>query len=200
MKNILVYRCKAKTEDQYRTITVDPLKRLYHCDCEGSLFTGYNSFCSHIDATLVAGERHMVPDEDRPIADKAMKVLSGTINIPFDWSGSWRRNRVWRGLGVPRGPRESHDKTSVYGEDYYERPRVCFTGKGHKPRKDLMEEARASGWQVEDSFSKSVKLLVAEDVSANSSKLRNAASQNIPVINYTDWMEMISEEWEISPA
>jgi hypothetical protein len=56
-----------------------------------------------------------------------------------------------------------------------------------------MEEARAFGWQVEDSFSNNVKLLVAEDVTGHSSKLSKASYLNIPVVTYSDWIELLAE-------
>lgn len=190
---MLIFRCKSKTEEGFRTITVNLSNKSHHCDCDGPSFTGYTAFCSHIDATLVAGERFMVPPEERHLADTAQRALTGRIKVPEGWSGSWRRNRVWRGLAAPRGPRESDKLKNLHGSDYYERPRVCFTGKGHKPRSALMEEARAFGWQVEDSFSNKVKLLVAEDVTGHSSKLSKASYLNIPVVTYGDWIELLAE-------
>ncbi|MCP9308684.1 SWIM zinc finger family protein [Zymomonas mobilis] len=71
------------------------------CNCLGFLDSG---FCSHIDATLLAGERFMVPPEDWEIADYVMDKMEDRISTPSTWKASWKKNLVWRGLEFPERP------------------------------------------------------------------------------------------------
>ena len=183
------FRCRAKTDDAFRVITVDPGLKAASCDCDG--FDGF--FCAHIDATLLAGERFMVPDEDRNLADRAMAIVLGRIPIPFDWKASWRKNNVWRGLSAPRGPRQRADMKDAFGDDYYSRPKVCFTGTGPCSRKDLLQQARDAGWQAVEKFQSEIKLLVAEDPTRNTSKLMQARKLAIPVLSYEEWSELSAD-------
>lgn len=180
---MLQFRCKSKTDDGYRIVKVDPSRRRASCDCGG--FDG--TICSHIDATLIAGERFMIPDEDRDIADKSMKVLSGHLFAPPWWSAAWRKNNVWRGLATPRGPRQTAAMTDEYGDDYYLRPKVCFTGTGPRGRKQLLEEARRTGWQAVDDFQADIAVLVAEDPTRQTNKLKKARQDGVPIVSYDEW-------------
>jgi len=180
---MLSFRCKSKTEDEFRVIKVDPIRRTVICDCNG--FDG--TICSHIDATLLAGERFMVPEADHTTADRASKLVAGSIVVPNDWRGAWRKNNVWRGLSVPRGPRQTVDMTEEFGDDYYSRPKVCFTGTGPRARRQLLEEARLAGWQAVDDFQSGIKVLVAEDPTKNSNKLKKARQFAVPILSYEEW-------------
>lgn len=183
-KTMLSFTCRAKTQGQIRTITVFPAQCTAICDCDG--FDG--EICSHIDATLIAGERFMVPEEDRGIADQAMQVVSGYLSVPHYWRASWRRNRVWRGLSKPR--RSSEDMRKQFGDDYYSRPKMCFTGSGPRRRNDLAAEAREQGWQVVNKPQKGIQLVVAEDPSGNSQKLKLAKQNAIPILSYEEWEDI----------
>ena len=182
------YRCKAKTGNAFRTITVDTKRLIASCDCQG-FSDSARSFCSHIDATLIAGERHMIPEDDHNLANQAMSILIGQLSPPENWKSSWRANNVWRGLSLPRKPRPRQVKNmkDQFGSNYYSLPKVCFTGKGPISRKLLIQAARESGWQAVDSFQSGIKVLVAEDPTKNTAKLNKAREFSTPILSYDEW-------------
>jgi len=184
----ICFRCKSKSTDEFRTITVELKTGEAWCDCDS-----FTIICSHIDATLVAGERHMVPPEDRQIADQAMAATSGKIQIPSDWKGSWRKRSVWRGLAAPRPSRDVNALTKEFGTDYYARPKVCFTGTGPISRKDLLQVAREAGWQAVDEYQVGLKVLVAEDPTRNTNKLKQARKHAVPILSYEEWANLNSQ-------
>lgn len=185
---VIRFKCKAKTSEEFRVISVDD-RGTVSCDCES--FIGV--FCSHVDATLIAGERFMVPEQDRSLADKAMSLAVGRVAIPSDWRGAWRKNNVWRGLAPPRGPRQSTDLKDEFGGDYYSRPKVCFTGNGPVGRKELLQAARETGWQAVDDFQSGIKVLVAEDPTKNTNKLKQARKLGVPILSYDEWTRLNSD-------
>ncbi|MDP3689562.1 hypothetical protein [Bradyrhizobium sp.] len=171
------FRCTAKTDpDEFRTISVAWPNFELSCDCDG--FNGV--ICSHIDATLVAGERAMVPEEDWDLADQAMVSVQDLILVPPDWRGAWRQDLVWRGFtSVRRGPRR------IVGEDG--KPVVCFTGAMPRPRKSLIAEAEAAGWDAVDNPHSKLDVLVAADPNGKSAKLAFARKNGIPVLTFSEW-------------
>lgn len=69
----LSFYCKSPVKDaRPYQIVFDIETDGLSCSCQH--FTKAK-FCSHIDATLVAGERAMIEEEDRPIADEIMTIL-----------------------------------------------------------------------------------------------------------------------------
>jgi hypothetical protein len=148
------------------------------CDCNG--YDG--KFCSHIDATLVAGERAMVPDADHSIADQAMMAVAGKIRVPADWKGSWRKMMQWRGLSAGR-PRSS--RTGATGL-----PIVCFTEAMPKSRATLLEESRNRGWEPVNTVHSLIDVLVAADPAGNSAKLTYARQKGIPILTYNEWISL----------
>jgi hypothetical protein len=174
----IAFRCVAKTDiDELRTISVTWPGPQIFCDCDG--FNG--SFCSHIDATLVAGERAMVPTVDWPAADEAMKDVAGFISVPPDWKAAWRKNLAWRGFASRTKPR----RTGLTG-----RPLVCFTGTMPKPRKLLCEEAVAAGWETVDAPHSKIDVLVAADPTGSSNKLNFARVHGIPILAFEEWASL----------
>lgn len=173
--------------EEYRLISVSPDGARVLCDCDG--FDG--TICSHIDAALIAQERAMVHPDDRTTAEKAINAIAGRLTIPTDWKGSWRKNLRWRGLSS-RGPinRKIRDES---------KPLVCFTGKLHRERADLITEAEASGWETIDSPSPYTSVLVAADPSGTSSKLVKARKNGTPIITGEEWA-MLIEDGVVPPA
>ncbi len=186
---IIKVRCQAKTEDTHREIKVDTEKLIATCSCN---VHNIGLFCAHIDAVLIAGERFMVPVEDHSNADKAMRAIIGHITPPSDWKGSWRSSMRWRGLSKPVD-RIVIDHSIAHGEDYYDRPKICFTGTGPLKRKDLLEHARKAGWQAVDDIVIGLKVLVAEDPTLDNNKLRGARKKAIPIISYDEFMLLTAE-------
>jgi hypothetical protein len=160
--------------DEYRLVTVSLDGLTVLCDCGG--FDGV--ICSHIDAVLIAGERVMVPPEDHGTADAAFALVSQRIEPPPSWRGSWRQNLRWRGLSV-RGPRPRRVRSG--------RPVVCFTGAMDRPRKELLAEAVAAGWDTADSPTSAITVLVAAAVHGKSGKLVYARKNGIPIVALEEW-------------
>ena len=179
------FRCASKSEPGlFHTVTVTWPGPKVTCDCDG--FNG--TICSHIDATLIAGERAMVPESDRAAADEAMRAVAGRIVVPAEWRGSWRWNSAWRGI-----------PTRKYGERKFPtiglswKPIVCFTGAMPKPRKELLREAEQAGWETIDRIRPIIIVMVAADPNANSTKLLFAREHGIPILTFEEWAKITTD-------
>ena len=150
--------------------------------------------CSHIDATLIAGERAMVPVEDRDAADRAMRAVAGHIVVPEGWKASWRWNYGWRGLPTRKIGERSYRAVGLSG-----RPIVCFTGAMPRPRKELLREAEAAGWEAVDRPHPSITVLVAADPSGGSNKLQFAREHRIPILTFADWASLNADGELVEP-
>ncbi|WP_336979875.1 BRCT domain-containing protein [Altererythrobacter fulvus] len=157
------------------------------CDCTGFAL---HKFCRHLDAVLVHGERFMVPEEDRPAAEAAMKLAGGSLSAPEGWQASWRRDYAWRGLHRSRpsiNPRTSG------------KPLVCFTGRlldqngQHRQRDDWEAEAQANGWDTTDDPSPFTDVLVAADPMGSSSKIKKARASNTVIVSAGEWSEIMTD-------
>lgn len=186
---IISFRVASKSEPgSFHVVSVRWPGPVAICQCGG--FNG--SICSHIDATLIAGERFMVPEEDRARADNAMKVMAGQIAVPETWKASWRWNYEWRGLPTRKIGRERRAAVGLSGK-----PIVCFTGSMPRARKELLlQEAEAAGWETVDRPHPSITVLVAADPNGGSNKLQFARECAIPILNFEDW-NSITVEGEI---
>ena len=110
------------------------------CDCGGYALR----WCSHIEATLVHGERAMVRPEHRERVEIIRNAAAELrFAAPPEWKSAWRKLLKWRGLGSGRV-----FVPSTVGQSG--RPVVCFTGAMPRPRKELAAEAEAAGWEVID--------------------------------------------------
>jgi len=83
----------------------------------------------------------MVPQDDHAKVDKAMVALAGNIAAPLGWKAAWRNNMAWRGLSKPR---VLVDHSLEHGDDYYERPKICFTGTGRSGQASVSRSISAS--------------------------------------------------------
>lgn len=187
MKSISFQVASKSEAGFFHTVTVEWPGPTSSCECGG--FDG--TICSHIDATLVAGERFMVPKADRARTDEAMKAIAGRINIPETWKASWRRNYEWRGLPTRSIGRHKRPAVGLSGK-----PIVCFTGAMPRPRKELFQEAEATGWETVDRPHPSITVLVAADPNGRSNKLQFARECGIPILSFEDW-NSITVEGEI---
>ena len=158
-----------------------------HCDCTGF---GISNFCRHIDATLVSGERFMVHEDDRAVADQAMKAMAGKLVPPEGWQATWRRDYRWRGL---------HRKRPSINPRTSGKPLVAFTGTLRGPdgiirlKKFWKAEAKANGWDVADSPSPFTDVLVAEDPMSGSAKLRTALANFTVIVSADEWPELMRD-------
>lgn len=182
------YRVYASKEGfPCRTISVAEDGSEVSCDCDSFKNTFRYStvkFCSHIDATLLANERAMVPKEDWATIDIALKVIAGRLQPPVDWKSSWRRNFRWRGLtrAVRRAtnPRVSN------------KPMVCFTGTvPGKTRAELIAEAESVGWQTTNAPSQFTDVLVAINPLGLSAKLRVARNNSTAIVSPDEWADLM---------
>ena len=76
------------------------------------------------------------------------------------------------------------------GGDEADLPTVCFTGKMPEKRSYYEELAKTKGFQAVDSVSKELGLLVAADITANSSKLTKAAKLGVKVMALDEFLAM----------
>lgn len=180
----LSFFCKSPVKDaRPYQIVFDTETDDLSCSCQH--FTKAK-FCSHIDATLIAGERAMIEEEDQPIADEIMTILQQkkkAISVPDDWKASWRADLEWRGF--------FEDKRATWYRDGKKIPAVCFTGKDpknpQKSRASYLKEAEAKGFHVSKLFCKSLNIVVAPSPLTNTNKVKGAAAWNIPVLSYDEW-------------
>lgn len=172
----LTFRCLSRSErDIYHSITVENGQVM--CSCTGT------DWCSHIDATLIEGEREMVPFEEWDTADQAQEIIRGRVHAPAHWKAHWREDRIWRGLAVPR-------KTLMERAINEGRPTICFIGQGSLgTRQDYIEEASDLGWQVVESPSSLVTLVVADPRRRNTRRAVLAIDMDLPIISFSDWEE-----------
>lgn len=174
---LVEFRCRSQSEpDKLHTVTVS------RDGCACSCGPGFDGWCSHIDATLVCGERAMVPVDDHPLADKAM-VLAGRLKVPHDWKAAWRKNSRWRGLLT--GDLRPMSTVGTHG-----RPVVCFTGTLPRPRQHYLDEAEAAGWETIDRPHKMTAVLVAADPKSGSNKLLFAKRHGIAVLTPDEWEDV----------
>jgi hypothetical protein len=185
MEGPISFRCASKTEaDVFRIVTVFWPGPQVSCDCPG--FDGV--ICSHIDATLIAGERAMIPVEDRDMVDTAMRAIAGRIVVPDTWKASWRWNYAWRGLPTRKYGERRYPAVGLSGK-----PIVCFTGAMPRPRKELLREAEAAGWETVDRPHPSITVLVAADPNGGSNKLQFAREHGIPILAFADWTTLTTD-------
>src|SRR3546814_15295157 len=112
----MTYHCASRSDRQdLHTITVENMTVL--CSCVGT------EWCSHIDATLKHGERHMVPFEEWDIADEAQILKANILRLTPNWKANWLEDKVWRGVGKTR-------KTEIAAAIADGRPRICCIGEG----------------------------------------------------------------------
>lgn len=153
------------------------------CDCGGYSLR----WCSHIEATLVYGERGMVRPEHRERADAVMAAAAKfSFAAPPEWKAAWRKLLRWRGLTPTR---VFHPST--VGESG--RPVVCFTGAMPRPRKELAAEAENAGWEVIDGPHRLTAVLVAMDLNGKSGKLQFARRHGIPIVPLDLWQAVMSD-------
>ncbi len=165
----LVFRCRSMSFDnEYHFIEV-PEQGHVICSCRGE------SWCSHIEATLIAGERAMVPDRDRMIADKAQVIAKGRIGPPEDWKADWRKNRKWRGLPVFQSKAM---KLLTKGT-----PVVSIQGRGIK-RKLSEEIAAENDWEIVPSPVRGVLVHVSADDDKSAQRARDLG---IPISSHEEW-------------
>lgn len=171
-----------------RTITIADDGSEVSCDCDGFNDTFRYSavkFCSHIDATLIANERAMVPPEDWETVERALRQIRIKLAPPSEWKASWRKNLKWRGLsrqGAVVNPRDTS------------KPLVCFTGTlPGKTRKEWIEEARELGWETTNEPSRFTDVLVAGDPSAASAKLKVARKFSTAIVTSEEWLSLMND-------
>ncbi|MAC11080.1 MAG: hypothetical protein CMN74_02375 [Sphingorhabdus sp.] len=169
MKSI-VFRCKSMTTDDFHHIQV-PQTGHVMCTCRGE------SWCSHIEATLVAGERAMVPEEDRIKADKAQVLAKGRIGPPEDWKSNWRGNRRWRGIGIREPKAMTLLRSGV--------PVVSLQGKG-LVRRMSARIAQQNGWSIVPAPTKGVIIHVSDEGDGDP-KRDHALSLGITVLTHEQW-------------
>lgn len=170
------FRCRGRTDrDEVHVISVTGGRVL--CSCQGV------DWCSHIDATLVAGERAMVPEEDRREADAAMRIMKGRLGPPEGWQASWRDDKVWRGLSPARG--DEGAKMRLDG-----RPTVLFLGSGPAGnRAEYMEHAMSLGWRVVEQPTPLTTMVVSSDKGLSTRRGDLAQLMSLPIIDHLGWDE-----------
>ena len=146
--------------------------------------------CSHIDATLVAGERGMVHIDDKTLADALAEYMISIPALPATWKANWRKNLLWRGLSRigPRPGTYHPPKDRSTG-----RPVVCFTGKLDRPRAVILAEAEDNGWETIDTPSKITDVLVAANPMGSSAKLAAARTNGTPIVTPEEWAALMAD-------
>lgn len=176
MTATIEFRCRGRTDrSETHVIRVHAGKVL--CSCQGV------DWCSHIDATLVAGERAMVPPEDRRSADRAMRLMQGRIHAPEGWLASWREDRVWRGQAPARG--DEGARMRIDG-----RPTILFLGSGGGGNRDeYVEHAGSLGWRVVERPTPLTTIVVSSAEAMGSRRGDLAQLLSLPIVTHGDWDE-----------
>lgn len=176
----LSYHCVSRSErNELHTITVENGTVL--CSCVGT------EWCSHIEATLIYGESHMVPFEQWDTVRQARQFTKGLLHSPPDWKGHWQEDKVWRGLAPPR-------KSAMTRAIEAGRPTICFIGNGQLgSRFDYAQEATSLGWEVFEAPTKLLTLAICADNAVSSKKALTANRLSLPILPYDDWEEYTYE-------
>ena len=175
----VVFRCSSMSEPGVHHYISVPLDGQIECSCNGV------SWCSHIDATLVAGERHMVPPDDWRAANLAGVIAKGRIGPTENWKATWRENRRWRGLPTVRS-------AAALRALQHRRPLVVFSGRNPR-RKTLEYMSIEHGWEVSTQLVEGCAYLVTPDVEAESGMIEMAKKRGVPIVTYDDWEIMSAE-------
>ena len=166
------FRVRSMSEDAWHVVLV-PLEGYVVCSCAGV------NWCSHIDATLVAGERAMVPQEEWPEANRAQIAARGRIGAPKDWQAHWRSNRRWRGL--PPARVTMLDRSRMEG-----RPMMSLEGRGGG-RALIHRISVDAGWLVANHPVKGCLFHVSPDSDGNSRAAEAARASGVPIASYEEW-------------
>ncbi|MBS7671551.1 hypothetical protein [Croceicoccus gelatinilyticus] len=158
------------TYDDFHYIEV-PDAGYITCSCQGV------DWCSHIEATLVFGERAMVPEEDHPIANRAMVKAKGRLERPKHWKADWLSKRRWRGLPVKEPKAIAMLKSGV--------PVVSFEGRGRK-RQEAKDLATEHGWRDVSIPTRGV-LVHVSDAMHGDPRLEKAKELGIMTVTYAQW-------------
>ena len=173
MNKPIVFRCLSRTDRaEHHTITVNG--QIAMCSCNGV------DWCSHIDATLLHGETHMIPAEDRTAARRAKQVMRPILRPPADWKSTWMKDRVWRGQVAP--------KTGELDKMLWDRkPTICFIGSGEAGAKsDYVEHAQSLGWRTVESVT-DLTTLVVWDQTTRSEAINDTEALDLPTISHSQW-------------
>ena len=170
------FRCASISEEgYYHTIQV-PEQGHVQCSCMGA------SWCSHIEATLVAGERFMVHPDDRIIADQAQILAKGRIGPTKDWKSNWRGHRKWRGLP----PRQSQAQRLMRLGN----PVVSIEGR-QSLRRQAIEIANDHEWYVNPRPSIGVLVHVVENKDSNSIAAEHARKLGLMIATHEEWKTIV---------
>lgn len=170
------------TEDAWHVVLV-PDRGHVVCSCAGV------GWCSHIEATLVCGERAMVPREEWPEANRAQIAAKGRIGAPDGWQAHWRTNRRWRGLPPAR-------PTVLDRSRRESRPIMSIEGRGGE-RPEIVRLSEEAGWIVAREPVKGCLFHVVPDPEASSRGIDRARSQGIPVASYDEWKGLAEQLGEV---
>lgn len=163
------------TEDAWHVVLV-PARGHVICSCAGV------GWCSHIDATLVAGERAMVAPEDRRTANLAQIASRGRVGAPEGWQAHWRTNRRWRGLPPLR-------RTSLDVSRSTASPMVSVEGLG-SARARIVALTRDAGWMVVPRPVTGCLFHVSPESDRTTAASEDARRRGIPIASYDEWTEM----------
>lgn len=176
MRDPVEFRCASMSEPgTYHTISV-PDRGWIQCSCTG------DSWCSHIDATLVAGERHMVPSSDWTAANIAQELARGRLRMPDEWRATWRSNRRWRGLPTVRS--KAALRALSHG-----RPLIALGGRGDE-RREMESISKDDGWEVTRDVVEGCAFLIIPDTGDDGARTATADRRGVPVLTYGQWREV----------
>ena len=68
--------------------------------------------------------------------------------------------------------------------------KICFTGTAPIGRKELTALLISKGYDVKDSITKDLDILLCEDINGNSSKLVKARKLDIKIMSYDDFIKI----------
>lgn len=172
------FRVRSMSEDAWHVVLVPDHGHVI-CSCAGV------NWCSHIDATLFAGERAMVPQEEWAEANRAQIAARGRIHPPEGWQAHWRTNRRWRGL--PPARVTMLDRSRREG-----RPMMSIEGRGGERRivQKLSEEA---GWMVSSDPVKGCLFHVAPAHDSGTRASEKARENGVPIATYHEWIAIADQ-------
>ena len=164
------FRCRSMTEEVFYHVEV-PHQGHITCSCQGT------NWCSHIEATLIYGERAMVHPADIQNANRAQALAKGRLDRPRWWKANWKSNRRWRGLPVREPKALNLLRRGV--------PVVSMEVRGLK-RTRAEELARNNGWETVYAPTKGV-LIHVSDAANDDPRCQRARELDIPTVTHDHW-------------
>ncbi|HRX15145.1 MAG TPA: hypothetical protein P5123_02415 [Spirochaetota bacterium] len=162
---------------------------------EGFAQKKISSFLTEVSTSKRMSAREFIAKLGIPLVQKKalakLKIFSMKDFYDFDDPSyiigqniiSWKKNDT--NISLVKDLSEALDIIDENAADT--KPKVCMTGKGPLPRKELISEIENMGYEFSETITSDTSILLCENSNGTSSKLQKARKNGIKLINYSDF-------------